>query len=114
MSWIHDTDLVRSVEWLIEHGDIEGPVNFAAPEPVPQAEFMRELRRAVGMPLGIPATAWMIEAAACVLRTDSELILKSRRIVPGRLLEHGFEFEFAEWTSAAGELVSRHRSRSAP
>ena len=110
MSWLHDRDLIRSVDWLLEHDDFEGPVNLAAPEPLPQREFAHALRVAVKAPIGLPAAAWMIRAAAVVLRTDAELVLKSRRVVPGRLLEAGFEFKFPSWPDAARDLVARWNS----
>jgi uncharacterized protein len=112
VSWIHDRDFVRAVNWLIGH-DLSGPVNLAAPGPLPYAEFMRTLRESVGMPIGLPATRWMMEIAAFVLRTESELVLKSRRVVPGRLLEAGFRFEFPEWPAAAADLVRRRRAARA-
>ena len=109
VSWIHDRDFVRAIELLLERDDISGPVNLAAPRPLPQRAFMAALRSAVGMPIGVPATAWMFEIAAFVHRTESELLLKSRRVVPGRLLEAGFRFEHPEWPGAATELVARRR-----
>ena len=109
VSWIHDADLVRATRWLIERSDISGTVNLAAPNPLPYIDFMRALRRACGMPLALPATCWMIEAATWLLRSESELILKSRRVVPGRLLAKGFTFEYPEWAQAASDLVSRSR-----
>ncbi len=110
VSWIHERDFVRAVEFLIEREDIEGPVNLAAPVPLPQRAFMRELRGAWGMPLGLPATKAMAELGAFVLRSDTELLLKSRRVVPGRLLDAGFTFEQPEWGGAAAELVARTRA----
>jgi uncharacterized protein len=109
VSWIHDSDLVRATRWLIEREDMTGTVNLASPNPLPYSDFMRALRRACGMPLALPATKWMIEIAMWVLQSESELILKSRRIVPGRLLGKGFSFEYPEWPAAAGDLVSRSR-----
>ncbi len=111
VSWIHDTDFVRAVELLIDRDDLDGPVNLAAPQPLPQRALMRDLRQAWGRRPGLPATAWMAEIGAWVLRTDTELLLKSRRVVPGRLLDAGFEFEFAEWPDAADDLVRRVRTR---
>lgn len=108
-SWIHDRDLVRSVMWLLEREDVEGAVNVAAPEPLPQREFMRVLRDAAGVPFGLPATRWMLEIAALLRRTDPELLLKSRRVVPGRLLDAGFRFDFPSWPAAARDLVARMR-----
>jgi uncharacterized protein len=94
VSWVHERDFARVTEFLIGRDDLAGPVNVAAPGPVPQREFMRELRAAWGMPVGLPATAWMAELGALALRSDTELLLKSRRVVPGRLLAAGFEFDF--------------------
>ena len=110
VSWIHDQDFVRAVLWLIDHPEIEGPVNLASPEPLPQAEFMRVLRAAWGMPIGLPATAWMAAIGAVALQTETELILKSRRVVPGRLCAAGFAFQFSTWAAAAGDLCARWRA----
>ncbi|PYC65613.1 TIGR01777 family protein [Streptomyces tateyamensis] len=110
VSWIHDTDFVRAVEFLIDRQDLAGPVNLAAPEPLPHRELMRGLRQAWGVPLGLPATRWMAELGAFALRSDTELLLKSRRVVPGRLLEAGFAFEHPRWPQAARELTRRARA----
>ena len=107
VSWVHDRDFVRALYWLIEHRELSGAVNVASPNPLPYREFMRGLRRAVHMPIGLPATRWMLEIGTRVLRTESELVLKSRRVVPRRLLESGFMFEYPDWMAAASELVSR-------
>lgn len=112
VSWVHERDFVRAVEWLIEHVSLEGPVNVASPSPLPNADFMWALRQAWGAPIGLPATPWMLEIGARVLRTETELILKSRRVVPGRLLESGFAFEFPRWPEAAAELCRRRRESS--
>ncbi|WP_121745357.1 TIGR01777 family oxidoreductase [Streptomyces sp. E2N166] len=109
VSWIHDQDFVRAVDFLVGRDDITGPVNLAAPAPLPQRAFMRALRKAWGMPLGLPATRWMAELGALVLRSDTELLLKSRRVVPGRLREAGFAFDHPEWPEAADDLVRRVR-----
>lgn len=109
VSWIHGEDFVRAVELLLERDDVEGPVNLAAPEPLPQRQFMRVLRRAWGQPVGLPATRLMAEVGALVLRTDTELLLKSRRVVPGRLLDLGLAFEHPTWQTAARDLVARRR-----
>ena len=109
VSWIHDADFVRAVSWLLEHADLAGAVNLAAPTPLPNAEFMRVLRTAWGMPIGLPATEWMLAIGAMLMRTETELVLKSRRVVPSRLVEAGFEFQFAEWPAAARDLCHRWR-----
>jgi len=113
VSWIHEADFVRAVCFLIEREDLEGVVNLAAPEPLPNAEFMRALRRAWGARMGLPATRWMLEIGAVFLRTETELVLKSRRVVPGRLLREGFTFRFPTWPEAAAELCARWRTDSA-
>ncbi|KOV65517.1 TIGR01777 family oxidoreductase [Streptomyces sp. MMG1121] len=117
VSWIHDEDFVRAVEFLVDRDDIDGPVNLASPGPLPQRDLMRTLRTASGVPFGLPATRWMAELGAFALRSDTELLLKSRRVVPGRLREAGFEFTRPTWESAAADLVRRRRggtSRGGP
>jgi len=111
MSWIHDQDLARAVDYLIEREEIDGVVNVTAPTPLPNGDFMRAVREAWGIEFGLPAREWMLRVATFVHRTESELLLKSRRVVPGRLLEHGFQFEFPTWPGAARDLVRRVRER---
>ncbi|GLY52999.1 DUF1731 domain-containing protein [Lentzea sp. NBRC 102530] len=108
VSWIHDDDFVRAVALLIRE-PVEGAVNLAAPHPLPQRDFMRELRRAWKVPVGLPATRLMASLGAFALRSDTELLLKSRRVTPGRLVEAGFDFHFPHWPSAAQNLVERRR-----
>jgi uncharacterized protein (TIGR01777 family) len=110
VSWIHEEDFVRSVLWLMDHEELEGAVNLASPNPLPYADFMRSLRRAWGTSVGLPATEWMLEIGTFLLRTETELVLKSRRVVPTRMLESGFEFRFPEWEEAARDLCARWRS----
>ncbi|MFE2988984.1 DUF1731 domain-containing protein [Streptomyces sp. NPDC059262] len=109
VSWIYDRDFARAVRFLIERDDLDGPVNLAAPEPLPQRDFMRALRTARGVPVGLPATKWMAELGAFALRSDTELLLKSRRVVPGRLLDAGFSFDHPAWPDAAANLARRVR-----
>ncbi|MFE1923544.1 DUF1731 domain-containing protein [Streptomyces asoensis] len=111
VSWIHDHDFVRAVGFLVDRDDLSGPVNLCAPAPLPHRDFMRALRGAWGVPVGLPATRWMAEIGAFALRTDTELLLKSRRVVPGRLLDAGFAFDRPEWSPAAADLVRRARGR---
>jgi uncharacterized protein (TIGR01777 family) len=112
VSWIHETDFVRAVYWLIEHESMADAVNLAAPNPLPNADFMRDLRQAWKMPVGLPSTEWMLEIGAFVLRTETELILKSRRVVSGRLHKDGFIFEFPTWLEAARDLCARWKNQS--
>jgi uncharacterized protein (TIGR01777 family) len=111
VSWIHDHDFVRAVQFLLDCNGLAGPINLAAPQPLPQKEFMDALRAAWGTRLGLPATAWMVEIGAFFLRTETELILKSRRVVPARLIDAGFTFDFPRWPAAAYELVARWRQQ---
>jgi uncharacterized protein len=111
MSWIHEEDFLRAVEFLIRNDEISGTVNLAAPVPLPNNEFMSVLRDAWGMRFGLPAQEWMLGIGAFFLRTETELLLKSRRVVPGVLHDHGFEFHYPEWPAAARDLVSRWRQR---
>jgi uncharacterized protein len=108
VAWVHETDFVRAVRWMIEHDELSGAVNIAAPNPLPYAEFMRILRRAAGVRIGLPAAVWMLKLGAIVMRTDVELILKSRRVMSARLMRDGFVFEYPEWPAAAADLVARH------
>jgi uncharacterized protein (TIGR01777 family) len=112
VSWIHDVDFVRAVEFLMGRSDLEGCVNVTSPNPLPNRDFMAALRRAFGIPIGLPATNWMLEIGAALLRTETELLLKSRRVVPKRLLDSGYVFQFPDWSSAASDLVQRWRSRA--
>jgi len=110
VSWIHYQDFIRAVLWMIEHEELEGVYNLAAPNPLPYAEFMQTLRAAWGTPLGLPAAKWMLEIGTFLLRTESELILKSRRVVPSRLLHTGFAFHYPTWSEAARDLCTRARN----
>jgi len=111
VSWIHESDFARAVEFLIEREDLSGPINIAAPNPLSNREFMETLRDAWNMPNGFPAPVPLLEFATFLLRTESELVLKSRRAIPGRLLDAGFTFRFPDWPAAAQDLVEQWRHR---
>jgi uncharacterized protein (TIGR01777 family) len=104
VSWIHEEDFCRAIEWLIAHDELSGPINFAAPNPLTNAEMMRLVRKTCGAPFGLPATRWMLEIGAFFLRTETELIIKSRRVVPGKLLASGFQFHFPKLEDAMQNL----------
>jgi uncharacterized protein len=114
VSWIHEADFVGAVELLMAREDLSGVVNLASPNPLPNSEFMRNLRDAWGIGFGLSSTEWMLEVGALVLRTESELVLKSRRVVPGRLLKAGFQFLYPLWPAAARDLVARWRETAMP
>jgi uncharacterized protein (TIGR01777 family) len=111
VSWLHEADLVRAVRFLLARADVTGPVNLAAPNPLAHKDFMRGLRAAWHVPAGLPATRWMAALGAFALRSDTELLLKSRRVVPGRLTAAGFAFEHPDWPAAARDLVGKVRRR---
>ncbi len=107
VSWIHEADFCRSVQFLIEREELSGPVNLASPNPLPNREFMAALREACGVRFGLSAPAWLLEVGAFFMQTETELILKSRRVTPTRLLQAGFQFEHPDWPEAAKDLVRR-------
>jgi len=110
VSWIHETDFVHAIDFLIEHRDLDGSINICSPRPLPNVEFMAALRRACGVRIGLPASPWMLEIGAMFLRTETELILKSRRVVPQRLLDAGFNFRYPDWPEAAQDLIACSRA----
>lgn len=105
VSWIHGVDFCRAIEFLIERDDLIGPVNLSSPNPLPNRAFLATLRSAVKMPLGVPTVRWMLELGAFLRGTETELLLKSRRVAPTRLLEAGFSFDFPTWPEAAKDLA---------
>jgi NAD dependent epimerase/dehydratase family enzyme len=115
VSWMHDLDYCRATDLLLTHPEItaetDGIVNMTAPNPLPNRDFMRVLREAWHAPIGLPATTWMIEIGTLLMRSESELVLKSRRVAPTLLLKHGFEFAFPAWPEAARDLASRMREQ---
>jgi uncharacterized protein (TIGR01777 family) len=114
VSWIHDADLVRAIEFLIGHAEIEGCINVSSPNSLINRDFMRAIREAYGIPIGMPAARWMLEIAAFFHRTETELLLKSRRVLPTRLVNAGFEFAFPKWPDAARDLACRWRDAQRP
>lgn len=109
VSWIHIADFVRAVEWLMGRAELSGPVNITAPNPVTQAEMMRIFRRVCGVPIGLPASEWMVRWGARLMGVEPELILKSRRVIPGKLLASGFQFNFPELRGAIENLAAASR-----
>lgn len=105
VSWIHQDDFCRAIDWLLQREDFNGVVNLAAANPVTNAEMMSALCKVCRVPFGLPATRWMLEIGAFFLRTETELILKSRRVTSGRLLASGFQFRFPELRGALRDLA---------
>jgi uncharacterized protein len=106
VSWIHAEDFARAIQWVMECPDLEGPINCASPNPLPNTEFMRTFREICRQPIGLPATRWMLELGAVFLRTETELLLKSRRVVPKKLLDSGFQFKYPRLREALGNIVN--------
>ena len=107
VSWIHVEDFCRAIEWIIAHEDLSGPINQCAPNPLSNVEMMKQFREVCRIPIGLPATEWMLEIGAFFLRTETELIFKSRRVVPGSLMASGFEFRFPTFREAIQDLESQ-------
>lgn len=105
VSWIHATDFCRSLEWLIDHQICEGVFNICAPNPLPNVEMMKIFRQEFHIPFGLPASRWMLEVGTFLLRTESELVIKSRRVIPKRLLSDGFAFNFSKLNDAISDLA---------
>lgn len=105
VAWIHSSDMVHAIAWLIEQSELEGPINLSAPQPLPNQQFMRYLRQALGIRFGVPIPSPLMQIGAWMLRTEAELVLKSRNVMPQRLLEHGFRFEYPSWPEALANLV---------
>jgi hypothetical protein len=111
LSWMHELDFARAVDLLLVQPEIAdetgGVINLAAPEAPTNREFMRTLREAWHMPIGLPAPEFLLRPALWVIRTEPELVFKSRWVAPAVLLKHGFGFQFPDWGSAAKDLVAR-------
>jgi uncharacterized protein (TIGR01777 family) len=107
VSWIHELDFCQAVEWIIAHDELAGPVNLCAPNPLPNAEMMKLFREVCGIRVGLPAPEMMLEVGAFFLRTETELMLKSRRVVSRRLAESGFAFRFPTFREALVDLERR-------
>jgi uncharacterized protein len=112
VSWIHEADFIAAIEFLIAAPYISGVVNLASPHPLPNRDFLSALREAWGTRVGLPTARWMMEIGTFLMRTESELILKSRQVIPGRLLVAGFPFQFPDWPPAARDLVARWRAQN--
>jgi uncharacterized protein (TIGR01777 family) len=106
VSWLHEADFLGIIDWIWSHDELMCPVNACAPFPVRNRELMATLRKAHRMPVGLPATRLMLEAGAWILGTETELILKSRRVVPERLLDSGYRFQFPHLEDAIAHLVA--------
>ena len=105
VSWVHELDAARSTEWLMDHPQLTGVINCTAPVPIKNAELMHNIRKTYGMPIGLPAPKWLLEIGSVVIGTETELILKSRWVLPKRLLDSGFKFEFETAVAAVKDIL---------
>ncbi|MEX6690149.1 TIGR01777 family oxidoreductase [Danxiaibacter flavus] len=111
-SWVHIDDVCRAIEFLWHHNTLTGVFNLSAPNPVSNAVFMEKLRKTTGNRIGLPAMKWQLKLGAAIIGTETELLLKSRWVLPTRLLEEGFTFSFATVDAAFNDIVS-HLPRKA-
>ena len=106
VSWIHEEDFANAVDFIIQK-EISGVVNVVSPEPIRNSDFMQKLRKAVGFPFGIPVNIFLLKIGSFIIRTEAELVLKSRNVIPKRLLESGFKFKFKNVDEAFKNLLSK-------
>ena len=106
-TWIHERDMARIVEWLYKNENASGVYNCTSPGPIPNKEVMRLTRKTLGAPIGLPAPAWLLKMGAVFIGTETELILKSRWVIPKRLIDEGFEFQFTEMGKALEEIEGK-------
>jgi len=106
-SWVHEKDFARAVQFIVENESMIGPVNLAAPTPLPNKDFMKAVRKAVSRPLGFPTPKWLLKIGAWIIRTEPELLLKSRYVIPGKLKDKGFEFIYPTAEEALEEITSK-------
>jgi len=109
VSWIHIADFLGILQFCLKHEDLSGPINVCTPFPLPMKEFAKEVREALGVKIGLPAPAPLLEIGTFLMGTETELILKSRRCTPGKLLDSGFDFRFAKLEEALRDLIKGHR-----
>lgn len=109
VSWIHYIDFIRAIECIISHKEISGIINVGSPHPLPQKELMSKLRSVCGINFCFPITKWMSEIGALFMKTDTELVLKSRMVVPKRLLSYGFRFKYPHWEDALSDMKKRYK-----
>jgi uncharacterized protein (TIGR01777 family) len=105
VAWIHEQDAAQITEWLLQHPEIGGVINATAPNPVKNNVLMQAIRKAIRMPLGLPSPAWLLSIGALLIGTETELLLKSRWVIPTRLLDAGYQFRFTEIGEAVEEIV---------
>lgn len=105
-SWIHEQDFVSIIDFIVEHDELNGAINVSNPNPITNEHIMQALRKVVGIPFGLPMPGWLLELGAILIGTETELVLKSRRVIPKRLHDAGYEFQFTKIENALADLCS--------
>jgi len=106
ISWIHQNDFANAIDFIIQK-EITGVVNIVSPQPISNSDFMKKLRKSLGFPFGIPINSFLLKIGSFIIRTETELVLKSRNVIPKRLLENGFKFEFENIDIAFQNLLNK-------
>lgn len=109
-SWVHLDDVVGSVRFLAERADIDGVVNVTSPHPSDDVTLMRTLRQVLGVPFGLPLPRWALELGSAAIRTETELVLKSRWVLPERLLNAGYVFRYPDIEPALRQIIDARKS----
>lgn len=105
VSWIHIDDFCKAIEWIINNEKISGPINITAPNPVSNEDLMKKMRKQLKVPFGLNAPVWQLEIASLFLNTETELLLKSRNVYPGKLIKNGFRFLYPDLDNALSALL---------
>ncbi|MDR7209091.1 TIGR01777 family oxidoreductase [Flavobacterium piscis] len=106
ISWIHEDDFANAIDFIIQK-EITGIINVVSPEPIRNSDFMQKLQKAIGFPFGIPMNTFLLKIGSFIIRTEAELVLKSRNVIPKRLLENGFKFKFKNIDNAFIDLLKK-------
>ena len=106
-SWVHVEDICRAIEFIWDHKEMEGVFNVSSPNPVTNETFMRTLRKVTGQKFALPAYTWMLKIGAGLIGTETELLLKSRWVLPTKLLANGFTFKYAQLQTAFEEIIAK-------
>jgi len=106
-SWIHIEDLYRIIQFIKEHKELNGVFNCSSPFPITNRELMQQLRREMNMGIGLPTPKWMLEIGSFLIKTESELVLKSRWVIPERLIEAGFHFKYNSIEKALQQIIKK-------
>lgn len=106
ISWIHEEDFANAIEFIIQK-EITGLINIVSPQPITNSDFMMKLRKAIRIPFGIPMNSFLLEIGSFFIRTETELVLKSRNVIPKKLMDNGFQFEFSNFEKALKNLLKK-------